>query len=251
MTGSRTLHGQMTVEANSQDFGLFPLDTQNLDHELARKTASQRVEWLLERFPYNTVLTSSFGAQAAVCLHLVSQLRPDIPVVLIDTGYLFPETYQFVDELSERLALNLKVFRPEKSPSWQETRVGRLWEQGLPGIESHNRFCKIEPMNRALEALDAKAWITGIRRQQSNCRAKAPVLLLRNGRLKLHPIVDWTDRDVHGYLKHHQLPYHPLWHQGYVSIGDTHTSRPLQSGLSAEESRFFGIKRECGLHEEV
>lgn len=245
------MRGQTAAEEEIQEFDLFPLDTQSLNHTLAAKSAAQRVEWLLERFPYNTVLTSSFGAQAAVCLHLVSRLRSDIPVVLIDTGYLFPETYQFVDELTERLGLNLKVFRPEKSPSWLESRVGRPWELGLTGIESHNRFCKIEPMNRALNALDARAWITGIRRQQSNSRCDAPVLLHRNGRLKLHPIVDWTDRDVYRYLKSHDLPYHPLWHRGYVSIGDIHTSRPLQAGVSAEETRFFGIKRECGLHEEV
>jgi hypothetical protein len=83
------------------------------------------------------VLTSSFGAQSAVCLHLVTQ-QADIPVVLVDTGYLFPETYQFIDELSERLSLNLHIYRAQHSAAWQEARYGKLWEQGLEGIERYN-----------------------------------------------------------------------------------------------------------------
>ena len=70
----------------------------------------------------------------------------------------------------------------------------------------------------------------------------------RDGRWKLHPIADWSDRDVWQYLQQHDLPYHPLWHQGYVSIGDVHTTRPLEAGMNEEDTRFFGLKRECGLH---
>ncbi len=75
-------------------------------------------------------LSSSFGAQAAVSLHMVTRQKPDIPVILIDTGYLFPETYRFVDELTERLSLNLKVYRPQIGIAWMEARFGKLWEQG-------------------------------------------------------------------------------------------------------------------------
>ncbi len=239
------------VESATQELDLFPLDLDELNRDLERRNAADRVAWILQRFPHNTVLASSFGAQAAVCLHLVSRLLPSIPVVLIDTGYLFPETYRFVDELTDRLSLNLKVFRPQTSPGWLETRLGRLWEQGAEGIDDYNRVSKVEPMHRALHELDARAWISGIRRQQARSRAEAPVLALRNGRLKFHPIVDWTDRDVYRYLRRHDLPYHPLWHQGYVSIGDMHTTRPLGADMSPEETRFFGIKRECGLHEKV
>jgi len=75
------------------------------------------------------------------------------------------------------------------------------------------------------------------------------VLAVSVGRFKLHPVIDWSNRDVYLYLKRHNLPYHPLWDQGYVSVGDTHTSRPLQPGMREEDTRFFGLKRECGLHE--
>jgi len=214
-------------------------------------SAEERVAWALEQFGERIVLSSSFGAQSAVSLHMVSSQRPGIPVVLVDTGYLFPETYRFVDELRERLDLNLRVFRPELSPAWQEARYGRLWEQGIEGIDRYNRMNKVEPMQRALRELGADAWFAGLRRQQSGSREDKAVLERRNGRIKVHPIIDWSDRDVYLYLKRHDLPYHPLWNEGYVSIGDIHTTRRLADGMSEEETRFFGLKRECGLHEYV
>ena len=94
-------------------------------------------------------------------------------------------------------------------------------------------------MNRALDELKAKAWFAGLRRQQSSSREDLPVLVLSNGRIKLHPIIDWTDKNVHDYLKSNDLPYHPLWQKGYISIGDIHTTRRLEDGMSEEETRFF------------
>jgi len=104
-------------------------------------------------------------------------------------------------------------------------------------------------MQRALSELGARAWIAGLRRVQSGSREQLPVVGPQDGRIKILPIVDWTDRDVHRYLTENDLPYHPLWDQGYVSIGDVHTSRPLTADLTAEQTRFFGIKRECGIHD--
>ncbi|MCC5859847.1 MAG: phosphoadenylyl-sulfate reductase [Ectothiorhodospiraceae bacterium] len=220
-----------------------------LNARLADASAEQRIGWALAEFGERIILSSSFGAQAAVSLHMVTRQRPDIPVVLVDTGYLFPETYQFVDELQNRLKLNLKVYRPRLTPAWLEARYGRLWEQGLEGLERYNELVKVEPMQRALRDLAAEAWFAGLRRQQSSSRHHLDVVELQNGRYKVHPIIDWTDRDVYDYLQRHDLPYHPLWHQGYVSIGDVHTTRRLEDGMTEEETRFFGLKRECGLHE--
>jgi phosphoadenosine phosphosulfate reductase len=216
---------------------------------LEKAPAEERVRWTLERFRPDLMLSSSFGAQSAVTLHLVTRQWPEIPVVLIDTGYLFPETYRFVDELTERLKLNLKVYRAPLSPAWQEARWGKLWEQGIEGITRYNQINKVEPMQRALRELGARGWITGVRRQQAKSRAEAAVLGTQNGVVKVHPIVDWTDRHVYQYLTQHDLPYHPLWEKGYVSIGDVHTTRPLTGDMSEEETRFFGLKRECGLHD--
>ncbi len=218
---------------------------------LESSSAQARIEWCLEHLEGRPVLSSSFGAQSAVALHLLSSRLPDIPVILIDTGYLFAETYRFVDLLSERLRLNLKVYRPQLGAAWMEARHGHLWEKGLEGIERYNALHKVEPMRRALDELQAGLWFTGLRRCQSESRARTPILQRCGRRWKISPIADWSDRDVWIYLQRHELPYHPLWEQGYVSIGDVHTSRPLRPGMRAEDTRFFGIKRECGLHEKL
>jgi phosphoadenosine phosphosulfate reductase len=219
------------------------------DRRLAALSATARVEWALAHLPGRHVLTSSFGAQAAVTLHLVTRVAPDIPIVFIDTGYLFPETYRFADRLTERLRLNLHVYRAERSPAWQEARYGQRWLHGLSGIDAYNAENKVEPMRRALRELDIRTWFAGLRRGQSASRANVPYVDWAGGRWKVHPIADWRDRDVHRYLEAHGLPQHPLSTQGYVSIGDHHSTRPLADASSDEATRFAGLKRECGIHE--
>jgi len=242
------------LEAAAREFAYDEIESRYLALEhcnevFARRSAQDRVRWALEHLPDQPILTSSFGAQAAVSLHLVSQLKPDIPVLFIDTGYLFPETYRFVDELVAQLDLNLKVYRSLTSPAWQEARYGKRWEQGVKGIEAYNRDNKVEPMERALRELEVGTWFAGLRRDQSRTRSNVPFLTWSGNRWKVHPIADWSDRDVFVYLKEHGLPYHPLWDQGYVSIGDVHTTRSLRDVQHADQTRFFGLTRECGLHE--
>ncbi len=215
---------------------------------LGTQSAEQRVAWALENTAGEHALSSSFGAQSAVSLHMVTAQAPRIPVIVVDTGYLFPETYRFIDELGDRLKLNLKVYRPQIGVAWMEAKFGRLWEQGLEGIERYNRMRKVEPMQRALNELGVRTWIAGLRRSQSGSRANLDFLQIKDGRWKLHPLADWSDREVWQYLQAHDLPYHPLWHDGYVSIGDIHTTRRLEPGMREEDTRFFGLKRECGLH---
>jgi phosphoadenosine phosphosulfate reductase len=246
------------TEPGSADIARLALDEEQsrkaaIEHcnELfATLSAEQRVEWALQNLPGPHVLSSSFGAQAAVSLHMVASQQPDIPVISVDTGYLFPETYQFIDELTERLNLNLKVYRSQTSPAWQEARYGERWNQGIEGIAAYNRDNKVEPMERALRELKVGTWFAGLRRDQSQSRADVPFLSWSQGdRWKVHAIADWTDRDIYNYLKKHDLPYHPLWEKGYVSIGDIHTTKSLNDVETEEETRFFGLTRECGLHD--
>lgn len=225
------------------------VDLSTANARLADMDARERIRWALQNLPGPAVLSSSFGAQAAVMLHLATSLAPDLPVVFIDTGYHFAETYRFVDQLSERLQLNLKAYRATTSPAWQEARHGKRWEQGLAGIEAYNQENKVEPMQRALNELGGQLWLAGLRRSQADSREQIQYLESRGERLKLHPIADWSDRDVYRYLTDQQLPYHPLWHKGYVSIGDWHTTRSLHEVSELSQTRFFGLKRECGLHE--
>jgi phosphoadenosine phosphosulfate reductase len=233
------------------DSVLTAADLAAANASLASATAEARIAWAAERFPGTLVLSSSFGAQAAVMLSLATRVVPGIPVVLIDTGYLFPETYRFADELTAKLKLNLKVYRAKESPAWIEARHGKLWEQGLEGLKTYNHLVKVEPMQRALQELGSRAWLAGLRRVQSETREALDIVSLQEGRAKILPIIDWSDRDVHRYLEKHGLSYHPLWDQGYVSIGDTHSTRPLTGDLTPEQTRFFGLKRECGLHEKL
>lgn len=212
-------------------------------------SVEQRVRWSLENLPGQHVVSSSFGAHAAVSLHLLTQQQPDIPVVLVDTGYLFPETYRFIDELDARLGLNLQVYRSALSPAWQEARFGERWKMGPKALEEYNQQVKVEPMRRAIDELGVGTWFAGLRRSQSAGRRDTPFLAWSSERWKVHVIADWSDRDVHRYLARNNLPYHPLWEHGYTSIGDYHTTKSIHEVSDSEQQRFFGIKRECGLHE--
>ena len=126
--------------------------------ELEKLDAEGRVAWALDNLPGEYVLSSSFGIQAAVSLHLVNQIRPDIPVILTDTGYLFPETYRFIDELTDKLKLNLKVYRATESAAWQEARYGKLWEQ-IAGVGEDHRNIRANLIHQmqAHRRLNAKA----------------------------------------------------------------------------------------------
>lgn len=224
-------------------------EIQSANALLEAMTPTQRVEWALENLPGQHIVSSSFGAQSAVMLHLLNQVCPNIPVVLTDTGYLFAETYQFIDFLTDKLKLNIKVYKADLSPAWQEAKFGKLWEQGIDGLEKYNQINKVDPMKLALKELSASTWFAGLRRSQSDSRKQLNVLQRQSSQIKVHPIIDQSNRELHQYMKSNDLPYHPLWEKGYVSIGDWHTTKRLEAGMTEEETRFFGLKRECGLHE--
>ncbi|GHG04174.1 phosphoadenylyl-sulfate reductase [Thalassotalea marina] len=215
---------------------------------LEKQTATQRVEWAMENLPGHFVLSSSFGIQSAVMLHMLTQVDPNIPVLLTDTGHLFPETYQFVEALTEKLNLNLRVYSAKESAAWQLAKYGEEWAKDESSLKAYNRRNKVEPLERGLTELGAGTWFSGIRRQQSNHREGLSVVSILRGRFKVHPIIDWNNRQVHEYLTKHGLPYHPLWDKGYISVGDTHSTRPLTLGMDESEVRFSGMQRECGLH---
>ncbi|MEY3000965.1 MAG: hypothetical protein RL648_1179 [Verrucomicrobiota bacterium] len=211
--------------------------------------AQDRIQWAWEQFGEGVVMSTSFGIQSAVLLHMVKGIIPSIPVVFVDTGYLFEETYRFAEQLRERLDLNLKVYSARRTAARQEALEGKRWAGDLKELEAYNLENKVEPMNRALVELQAKAWITGLRRVQSRSREGLKAVEQQKRTIKIHPIIDWSEKAVYDYLLANELPFHPLWKEGYASVGDWHSSAPLQAGQTAEETRFKGLKRECGLHE--
>lgn len=219
------------------------------DIDLEGASAEERVRWAVERFGDGLIMTTSFGTHSAVMLHLVTAVRPDIPVVFIDTGYLFPETYRFAASLTERLNLNLKKYQARLSAAEQEALYGKLWENGEEGLRKYGLINKVEPMDRAVRELGAKAWLAGLRRSQGATRGERPVAQVQNRMTKVYPIIDWDNRKMHAYLTANDLPYHPLWEEGYVSLGDWHSTSKLMPGMAEADTRFGGVKRECGLHE--
>ena len=210
--------------------------------------APQRIQWLYEEYGSRLVLSSSFGLQAAVMLDLVSKYAPEVPVVWIDTGYLFPETYEYVELLKEKLNLNLKEYQPLQTAARQEAIHGKLWEQGEEGNAQYGIINKVEPMNRALRELNTDVWLSGLRRSQSSTRVERPFLEQQKKTLKVYPILDWTDPQVQQYYRDNNLPKHPLEAKGYKTMGDWHSTQPVAEGESAEDSRYGGSKYECGLH---
>ena len=225
------------------------LNLQYLNQKFEHISAVKRIEIIAKQAPDHLAMTSSFGIHSAVTLHLINQVVPNIPIIMIDTGYLFKETYQYAEQLVESLNLNLQVFQSRVSPARFESLYGPLWEQGLKGIQQYNQWRKVEPLEHALQSLSVDTWFSGIRRDQSDLRKNMDWITIKNQRHKVHPLLDCTDRDVFMYLKDNNLPQHPLWEQGYLSVGDTHTTRSIHEVNNTKELRFFGLKRECGIHE--
>lgn len=217
--------------------------------DLEKASAEERVQWAVDQFGDGLVLTTSFGIQAAVMLHLVTRVASKIPVIFIDTGYLFPETYRFARDLTQKLGLNIKKYVPASTAAEQEALYGKEWEQGVDGLKRYNFINKVEPMDRAIRELGATAWLAGLRRSQSSTREMVKMVQQQNKITKIHPIADWDNKRVHQYLTKYELPYHPLWDEGYVSVGDWHSTTKLLDGMKEEDTRFGGQKRECGLHE--
>jgi phosphoadenosine phosphosulfate reductase len=206
------------------------------------------IRWAKERFGEGLVMSTSFGAHSAVMLHLVSQVASDIPVIFVDTGYLFPETYRFADELVRRFGIRLEVVSPAMTAARQEALFGKLWEQGDEGVQRYLRINKVEPMNRALEQLGARAWLAGLRADQTDHRGSLRRVDLQDGRYKIHPILHWSNAQVEAYMAEHDLPFHPLYAQGYRSIGDWHSTLPTTDDMDPRDGRILGQKRECGIH---
>ncbi|MAQ19497.1 MAG: phosphoadenylyl-sulfate reductase [Sandaracinus sp.] len=228
-----------------------PLEADELERANAMldgAEATDVVEWAAGRFGKRLVMSSSFGAHSAVMLHLVHRIAPRTPVILIDTGYLFPETYRFADDLQRRLDLNLHVTTPAMTAARQEALFGNLWEQGEEGVKEYLRINKVEPMQRALHELGAEAWLAGLRADQTAHRAGLRRVDVQNGRIKVHPILHWSSEDVASYLERHDLPVHPLLEEGYRSIGDVHSTLPTTADMDPRDGRILGKSRECGLH---
>lgn len=215
---------------------------------LERAAAPAILSWAADVLP-RFVLTSSFGAESAVLLHMLVTTGRDVPVVFLDTGYHFDETVDYRRALARRWHLTVLDVRPDLSPGQQDRVHGRDLFRTDPDACCAMR--KTQPLRRALATADG--WATGVRRAQTPQRAGTPVVEARllDGRwvTKIAPLAAWSDADVRDYQRRHRLPAHPLTRLGYRSIGCAPCTTPAPVDGDPRAGRWSGTgKRECGLH---
>jgi len=213
----------------------------------------QIVAWAAHEFGDALVMSSSFGAESAAIIHLATRVLPDIRIILIDTGYLFRETHGFMEDLRQRFDLNVWTYRTPNDPFAYLKDANECDPNVRSNVDACCAVNKNEPFNRAMRQLKPKAWLRGIRRNQSESRSdKQPVEWSnRYNCYAISPLLNWTRRDIHAYMKQHDLPYHPLYAQGYTSIGcnPLTCTRPIQLGEDPRAGRWSGTQKlECGMH---
>ncbi len=193
--------------------------------------------------------TSSFQTHSLVMLHILSEIDATIPVYFINTGYLFPETLAFRDQIAQLFKLNVIDLKPNTPKYLQREPNGKLLFASDP---DHCCYLnKTQPMEAVMAVFDV--WINGVRADQSATRKammveqSAPFNTLR-----YHPILDWNQKKIYAYIKEHNLPRHPLDAQGYVSIGCEPCTRKMDLEMQVRETRWFGMNKvECGLHTDL
>ena len=193
-------------------------------------------------------LSSSFGADSAVVLHMVSEVDPNLPVLFLDTDRHFFQTLQYRDELKARLGLqNVVVLKADETEAANEDAKGTLWRTN-PDACCDLR--KVRPLNRLMEGYGA--WISGRKRHQSATRAHLPIVEWDGKHFKVNPLARWTQADLDAYFQAHDLPPHPLVEQGFPSIGCFTCTKPVETGQDARSGRWAGTEKvECGIHNPI
>lgn len=222
-------------------------DSTSLSAEIHGLNIGDRFRYLNDHLGSRMLASTSFGLQSPVMLQLLHLHAPDIPVIFVDTGFLFPETYQYAEKLMELIPLDYRIYQPKLSAARLEAVFGKIWETEKGTGDQYGLITKVEPMNRALNDLRRDVWLSGLRRSQSATRQDRPFVEAQKKTLKVYPILDWADIQVDLFFREHKLPEHPLAAKGYVTMGDWHSTKPSADG-SAEGTRFAGDKFECGLH---
>lgn len=224
------------------------MDKLDLDYhsaELEEDSAGEVLQWVWNTFGDQAAATSSFQTQSVPLLHLIATHVPELPILFLDTGFHFSETLEFRDQLQEEFRLNVRSLEPRLGHDGFREKHGELHKR------DPNLCCylnKVEPLEYAMEEYDA--WVSGIRRDQTEQRANTPVLQREDdGTIKVCPMVEWTSRDVWNYINEHELPAHPLLEEGYMSIGCAPCTQKPGEGEGSREGRWSGSdKTECGLH---
>jgi phosphoadenosine phosphosulfate reductase len=219
-----------------------------VNDQLAKKDTLDILKWAYGTFGDDLVYACSFGAEGMVLIDLISKVRNDASIIFLDTHLHFKETYQLIERVKERYpSLNIQMLEPELSVQQQAGLHGpELWKR-QPDLCCHMR--KIQPLEKALSK--AKAWVSGLRREQSPTRAQTQFVNQdhRFQSIKICPLIHWSWDDIWNYIKIFNLEYNELHDQNYPSIGCEMCTLPVQGGEDSREGRWANAgKTECGLH---
>jgi len=229
------------------------LDLEAINPMLESAEPEKIVQWAAAQFGRGLVMSSSFGAESALLIHMATRVMPNIRIIFIDTGYLFPETHQFMEHLRLRFDLNVWIYRTRNDPIAYLHRAGEenpTWRKDIDRCCAQN---KNEPFERAMRELKPTGWLRGIRRNQADTRRSRQIVewSQRYHCYAISPLLNWTSREIYAYMKRHDLPFHPLYDKGYASIGCNPLSctRPIQPGEDPRSGRWSGTgKLECGIN---
>jgi phosphoadenosine phosphosulfate reductase len=216
-----------------------------LDAELRRADPEAILARAVEVFPQGLALVSSFGAESAVLLHMAAQVRPDLPILFLDTGMLFAQTLDYRRALTARLGLtDVRDLRPAFADLATADPKSDLWRTST---DACCEVRKVLPLERGLEGFEA--WITGRKRFHGGDRLSLPVVESAEGRIKFNPLANWDKSDLDAYMERHALPPHPLVEHGYPSLGCWPCTQPVEAGQDVRAGRWAGSeKTECGIH---
>ncbi len=223
-----------------------PLDLEAVNRQLEQATPEDILRWTWKRFQPDVLLTCSFQHDGVALAHMLRSIAPDVPVVFINTGFHFPETLAYRDEITQRFGLKLVELHPIMPREEFATHYGLDLYARDPDRCCH--INKVEPLRRFLPGM--RAWINGRRRDQATTRGAIRVVeAYQDGLCKVNPIAAWSSRDTFYYLERHGIPHHPLFEKGYTSIGCAPCTRPVVGGEGERAGRWAGQeKTECGLH---
>jgi phosphoadenosine phosphosulfate reductase len=216
-----------------------------LDAELRRAHPTTVIEAAIETFGDRLALVSSFGAESAVLLHLAAQVKPDIPVLFLDTGMLFGQTLDYRRGLAAKLGLtDVRDLRPHYTDLAVADPDNKLWQTDTDACCAVR---KVQPLDRALGEFDG--WLTGRKRFHGGDRMSLPVVEQADHQLKFNPLANWGKAELDAYMALHDLPAHPLVAQGFPSIGCWPCTQPVEDGEDVRAGRWKGQdKTECGIH---
>ncbi len=206
------------------------------------------LKWAIDEFGSDVALATGFGTEGCILIDMVARIHTSARIFYLDTDLLFPETYELRDRLIQRYGVYFERRSPARSLEQQAIRHGeKLWERDP---ELCCRLRKVEPLKQILSGL--LAWITAIRRDQSPARANVRVIEndAKFGLIKINPLAGWTKQQVWKYIRENDVPYNPLYDQGYSSIGCRPCTTAVQINEDQRAGRWRGFqKTECGLHQ--